>query len=192
MPALAHFEHADYTLVRPLFSIFNRRIEVWSPEGALVAMVELPWFTFRTELIVYSDAAAMVPMMIIRMRRLANWDREHDLLDPSGARIACLRKYRLQSLFRDKWDILDSEDRISGQMIEEGPALLRRFIRLIPGEHRIDLGGRTVAEVHQEFSLWRKIFRLNILRIEDPISPQFAIACALVAMLADLKRERRE
>jgi hypothetical protein len=191
MQELTRFGHADYTLIRPLFAVFNRRIEVWAPDGQLVAMVSLPWFTLRTELIVYSDEAQTLPMMIIRMRRLAAWDLEHDLLDPGGQRIACLRKYRLQSLFRDKWDILDAEDRVSGQMIEEGPALLRRFIKLIPGSHRIDLGGKTVAEVEQDFSLWRRVFRLTILKTDDPIAPQFAIACALVAMLADLRREQR-
>jgi hypothetical protein len=189
---LQPFAHTDYTLVRPIFSIFNRRIEVYSPEGSLVALVELPWFTFRTELIVYADAAQLQPLLVIRMRRLANFGREHDLLDAqSGARLCCLRKDLLGSIFRDQWDILDGDDRVSGQMIEEGPAIWRRFIRLIPGQHRVELGGRTVARVQQEFHLFRRVFNLEIVPGEDPVEPRFAIACALVAMLADLRRERR-
>jgi hypothetical protein len=189
---LQPFEHADYTLIRPLFSIFNRRIEIFAPDGRMIALVELPWFTLQTELIVYADTAGLQPMMVIRMRTLANWDREHDLLDPgTGQRIACLLKHRFASLLRDRWDILDQDDRVSGMMIEEGPAIWRRFIRMIPGHHRIELGGRTVAHVRQEFALFRRVFQLQIERIDDPIEPRFAIACALVAMLQDLRRERR-
>jgi hypothetical protein len=77
-------------------------------------------------------------------------------------------------------------------MVEEGPAIWRRFFRFLPGQHRIELGNRTVARVQQEFHLFRRVFHLRILPVEDPIEPRFAIACALVAMLADLRRERRD
>jgi hypothetical protein len=190
---LQPFEHAAYTLVRPLFSLtFQRITRVYAPDGRLAAVVEHPFFALRSELIVYSDEARLVPLFVVRTRRLATIDREHDLLDPGGARLGCLRTRGFASLLRDQWDILDDRDAIAGEMVEEGPALWRRFIRLIPGQHRIDLGNRTVARVRQEFSLFRRIFHLHILPVEDPIEPRFAIACALVAMLADLRRERRD
>ena len=190
---LQRFEHVSYTLVRPLFNLnFQRITRVYGADGKLAAMVEQPWFRLRTELIVYADEAQLVPLFVIRTRRLATLDREHDLLDPGGARLGCLRTRGIASLFRDQWDILDDRDQPAGEMIEEGPALIRRFIKLWPGHHRIDLGRRTVATIQQQFHLFRRVFNLHILPVEDPIEPRFAIACALVAMMADLRREQRE
>jgi uncharacterized protein YxjI len=189
---LQPFDHPAYELVRPLFSPgFQRVTRVYAPDGQLVATVEQPFFRLRTELVVYSDEAQLSPLFVIRTRRLAALDREHDLLDPGGARLGCLRTRGLASLFRDQWDILGDDDALAGEMVEEGPALWRRFFRLLPGQHRIDLGGKTVAQVRQEFHFFRRVFQLRILPVEDPIEPRFAIACALVAMMADLRRERR-
>ncbi|HEX4381503.1 MAG TPA: hypothetical protein VH083_01080 [Myxococcales bacterium] len=165
---------------------------MYAADGSLAAMVEYPWFRLRTELIVYADEGQLVPLFIMRTRRLATLDREHDLLDPGGARLGCLRTRGIASLFRDQWDILDDRDRPAGEMIEEGNSLLRRVVKMWPGHHRIDLGRRTVARIQQRFHLFRRVFDLTILPVEDPIEPRFAIACALVAMHADLRREQRE
>jgi hypothetical protein len=190
---LTRFEHVSYTLVRPLFNLnFQRITRVYAADGSLAAMVEYPWFRLRTELIVYADEAQLVPLFIMRTRRLATLDREHDLLDPGGARLGCLRTRGIASLFRDQWDILDDRDLPAGEMIEEGNSLLRRVVKMWPGHHRIDLGRRTVARIQQRFHLFRRVFDLTILPVEDPIEPRFAIACALVAMHADLRREQRE
>jgi len=77
-------------------------------------------------------------------------------------------------------------------MTEDGPYLWRRLFRIIPGRHRIELGGRTVADITQVFHLFKREFDLDILQVHDPIEPRFAIACALIAMMADLRRENRE
>lgn len=188
---LQPFEHPAYELVQSFFSSgFQRVTRVCAPDGQLVATVEQPFFRLRTELVAYTDEAQLSPLFVIRTRRLATLDREHDLLDPGGARLGCLRTRGMASMFRDQWDILGDDDALAGEMVEEGPALWRRFFRLLPGQHRIDLGGRTVARVRQEFHFFRRVFQLRILPVEDPIEPRFAIACALVAMMSDLRRER--
>ncbi len=190
--ALEPFAHASYTLVRPLFS-WRRIVRVFTPEGALAAVVEQPWFRLRGEMILYADEAQTDPLLVIRNRRLAAVNMEHDLLDAkSGVRLGVVRTRGWRSMFRDTWDILDGDDRPAGLMIEEGPYVWRRFIKLIPGRHRIELGGRDVARVSQVFHFFRREFVLEILQQDDPIEPRFAIACALIAMMADLRRENRE
>jgi hypothetical protein len=190
--AIQRYEPATYTLIRPWFSLgFGLVTRVFGPDGELAAVVEHPFVRLRTELIVYSDEERLSALFVIRTRRLATIDREHDLLDPGGQRLGSLRTRGVASLLRHQWDILAGGDELAGEMIEEGPALWRRFLRLLPGEHRIDLGRRTVARVKQEFHFFRRVFHLSILPVEDPIEPRFAIACALIAMMADLRRERR-
>lgn len=188
---LEAFSHSSYVLVRPLFS-FNRVYRVFDPRGELVAFVEQPWFRLRTELVMYADEAQLRPILVLKNRRFAALNMEHDLFDASsGERLGVIRNRGWQSLWRDAWDILDASEAPAGEILEEGPWLWRRFLRFLPGRHRIDLGGREVARISQVFHFFRREFVLQILAVEDPIEPRFAIACALIAMMADLRREDR-
>ena len=190
--SLEPFAHASYTLVRPLFS-WRRVYRVFTPSGALAAVAEQPWFRLRSEVVLYADEAQTQPILVLKSRRFAAVNMEHDLFDAqSGLRLGVLRTRGLRSIFRDTWDILDGDEHLAGIMIEDGPYLWRRFMRLLPGRHRIELGGRVVATVTQMFHLFRREFRLDLLQASDPIEPRFAIACALIAMVADLRRENRE
>jgi hypothetical protein len=180
----------SYTLVRPVFS-WRRIYRVYSADGALAAVVEQPWFRLRGELVMYADEEQTRPILVLKNRRVAAVNMEHDLFDAgSGQRLGVIRDRGLRSMFRDTWDILDADERLAGRMVEDGPAFWRRLLRLLPGRHHIELGGREVARIQQIFHFWRREFELRILEVDDPIEPRFAIACALIAMMADLRRER--
>ena len=190
--SLQAFSHASYTLVRPLFS-WRRIYRVFAPDGSLSAFVEQPWFRWRTELTIYADEEQTQPILVIKNRRFAAVNMEHDLFDAqTGGRLGVVRTRGWKSMFRDTWDILDAEERPCGMMIEDGAYFWRRIFKLIPGRHHIELGGRTVAEITQVFHFFRREFDLDIIEQEDAIEPRFAIACALIAMMADLRRENRE
>ncbi|MFN2547982.1 MAG: hypothetical protein ABR567_11155 [Myxococcales bacterium] len=190
--SLQAFSHASYTLVRPLFS-WSRVYRVFAPDGSLAAFVSQPWFRLRTELIIYGDEEETQPILVIKNRRFAAVNMEHDLFDAmTGARLGVVRTRGLSSLFRDTWDILDADERPAGLMIEDGPYFWRRFLKFIPGRHHIELGGRVVATIAQVFHFFRREFELDIIQQDDPIEPRFAIVCALIAMMADLRSENRE
>jgi hypothetical protein len=187
--SLQAFSHSTYTLVRPIFS-WRRVTRVHAPDGSLSAFVLQPWFRLRPELTIYADEEMSQPILLIKNRRFAALNMEHDLYDPAtGQRLGVVRTRGLRSVFRDSWDILDADERAAGQMIEEGPYFWRRIIKLIPGRHRIELGGRDVATIEQRFHFFRKVFDLHLEQVDDPIEPRFAIACALIAMMADIRRE---
>jgi hypothetical protein len=189
--SLQAFGHPSYTLIRPLFS-FRRIYRVFAPDGSLAAFVEQPWFRWRSELTLYADEEQLQPILVIKSRRFAAVNMEHDLFDAqSGRRLGVLRTRGLKSIFRDTWDILDADERPAGLMIEDGAYFWRRIIKLIPGRHRIELGGRVVAHITQVFHVFVREFELDLAQVDDPIEPRFAIACALLAIMADLRREER-
>src|SRR5438477_4808545 len=142
---LQAFSHASYTLLRPLLS-WRRGYRVFAPDGSLAAFVEQPWFRLRTELTLFTDESQTEPILVIKNRRFAAVNMEHDLFDAqTGARLGVIRTRGLRSLFRDTWDILDAQERPAGMMVEDGAFFWRRIIKLIPGRHHIELGGREVA-----------------------------------------------
>src|SRR5882672_2525957 len=85
--SLDAFSHASYVLVRPLFS-WSRVYRVHTSDGRLVAFVEQPWFRLRTELVMYADEAQLQPILVLKNRRIAALNMEHDLFDAgSGQRV---------------------------------------------------------------------------------------------------------
>lgn len=188
---LEAFSDASYVLVRPLFS-WRRMYRVHAAGGQVVALVEQPRLRLRAELVMYADEAQLQPILVLKNRRLAAVNMEHDLFDAaSGERLGVIRTRGWRSIWRNTWDILDARERPAGQMLEDGPWFWRRIIRFLPGRHHIELGGRVVARIAQRFHLFRREFQLEILPVDDPIEPRFAIACTLIAMMADLRREDR-
>ena len=189
--SLDAFSHASYVLVRPLFS-WTRVYRVYGPDGGLVAFVEHPFFRLRTELVMYADESQLQPILVLKNRRIAALNMEHDLFDAqTGQRLGVIRTHGWRSLWRNTWDILDADDRPAGRMLETGNWFSRRILRFLPGQHQIELGGRVVARIVQRFHFFKRQFLLEILPVADPIEPRFAIACALIAMMADLRRENQ-
>jgi hypothetical protein len=189
--SLDAFCHATYVLVRPVFSWW-RVYRVYAPDGELVAFVEQPWLRLRTELVMYADEAQLHPILVLKNRRIAAVNMEHDLFDATtGEPLGVIRTKGWRSMWSNSWDILDAEERPAGRMLEDGPWFWRRIFRFLPGRHHIELGGREVARIAQRFHFFRREFHLDLLPVDDPIEPRFAIACALIAMMADLRRENR-
>src|SRR6476620_5673716 len=99
--ALDAFSRTSYVLVRPLFS-FSRVYRVFGPSGELAAFVEQPWFRLRTELVMYADEAQLQPILVLKNRRFAALNMEHDLFDAmTGQRLGVIRTRGWRSLWRD-------------------------------------------------------------------------------------------
>jgi hypothetical protein len=98
--APAVFVHNSYTLVRPLFS-WRRVYQVFAPDGSLAAFVEQPWFRLRTELVVHADEEQLAPILVIKNRRFAALNMEHDLFDAlSGQRLGVVRNLGMMADLR--------------------------------------------------------------------------------------------
>jgi hypothetical protein len=75
-------------------------------------------------------------------------------------------------------------------MQEDTLSLLRRFIKFWPGRHHIEIGGEPVAYLTQRFHLLWREFDLVLPPNSQTIDSRFLLACALIAVMADLRRER--
>src|SRR5438105_15438690 len=97
----AAFAHSSYTLVRPMFS-WGRVYRVFAPDGSLSAFVRHPWFRLRSELTVYADEEELEPILLIKNRRFAAINMEHDLFDAkTRVRLGVVRNRGFRSLFLD-------------------------------------------------------------------------------------------
>ena len=187
------FQQPAYAIVRPLWSLLGRVYRVYTPDGRLAMFVRRPFLRIRDRLILFADEDETVPLLEIRNRSLLSFNMCHDVLDAlSGVRLGSVRSRGLSFMWRDAWDVLDPEDRVCGSMQEDTLSLFRRFFSFWPGRHHIEIGGEVVALLVQQFRIFRKVFSLQLLPASQNVDARFLIACALVAVMADVRRESRE
>lgn len=186
------FSFDRYVIRRPFFSIFGRRFHVFAPDGRLMLFVKHPIFRWREEFSVFTDETETVPVLKIRARQIVALDLAHDIFDArNGEHVGTLKRRGWKSFIRDHWDILDAANQPVGQLEEQGWALLRRFLPILTSRHSIQLGGVEVAHLRQIFHFFVKEFELDLSMGRGKIDPRFAVACALLAVMAESQREDR-
>jgi uncharacterized protein YxjI len=188
--ALAAQEHL--TVKRPFWQWFSRKFEVMAPDGRLLAYIKHPIFKLRDEFTIYADREQQSPILFVKVRKLITLNHCYDVFDPATQkRLGSLRKRGMKSIVRDTFDVLDENEAEVGLLEEQGSALLRRVFPFLTSKHRLEIGGTEVARMRQVFRFFVKEFHLDLSPGKGRIDPRFAVACCLLALMAEAQREQR-
>ena len=186
----ARFACQQYIIKRPAFSFFGRKYYVYAPDGSLVLFLKHPLMKLRSEFTMYTDDSESTPLLVVRARAVIALNMAHDVTDAqTGEMTGSIRSRGIKSIIRDTWDILDSKDEVVGLMEEEGFAMLRRVLPILPGRHKIELRGQLVATLKQRFRFFGKEVVLDLSPGGDLLDHRFGIACALLALMKESARE---
>jgi len=189
-PQANRFAHQQFTVKRPFLSFLGRKYYVYAPDGSLVLFLKHPVMKLRGEFTIYTDESENTPLLTVRARKIVSLNMAHDVFDPAtGDKTGSIRSRGMKSIIRDTWDILDANDQVIGIMEEEGFALLRRFLKFLPGRHKIELDGQRVATFQQKFRFFTKEAVLDLSPGGDKLDPRFGVACALLALMKESARE---
>ncbi len=170
--------------------MLGRKYYVYAPDGSPVAFLKHPLMKLRGEFTIYADETETAPLLLVRARQVVALNMAHDVMHPNtGERIGSIRSRGLTSIFQDVWDILDVNDQPVGLIEETGLAMLRRFIKFLPGSHKIELHGELVATLKQKFRFFIKEEMLDLSPGGDRLDHRFAVACALLALMKESARE---
>jgi len=195
MPIVNNDPLADgqLTIRRPFFSFLDRTFRVSDAAGALVAFVRHPLLKLREQFNVFADEAMSQPLAIVKARQMIAINFAYDVRDPqSDAWLGTLRSRGLKSLLRDTWDLLDQSEQPIGLMEETGHSLLRRFFPILPGHWRVVIGDREVARVDQVFRFFVKEYQLTLQATGAGVDRRYLLACALLAVMRENRREERD
>jgi hypothetical protein len=189
-PHKDRFAYQQYVIKRPFLSFLGRKYYVYAPDGSLVVFLKHPLMKLRGEFTIYTDESETTPLLVVRARNMIALNMAHDVMDPNtGEKLGSIRSRGLKSIFRDVWDILDANDQAVGLIEETGFAMLRRFIKFLPGRHNIELHGQLVATLRQTFRFFIKEEVLDLSPGGDKLDHRFAVACALLALMKESARE---
>ncbi len=161
------FELDEYLIRRQVFKFLGAGFHVYDKNDALVAYSKQKAFKLKEDIRVYSDESQTNELLLIQARQIIDFSAAYDMVDSSsGTKVGAARRKGFTSMFRDSWELLDTEDKPIGTLKEDsaGMALLRRFVNLIPQTFHLDAGGSRVA-FKQHFNPF--IYKLSVTIPKD-------------------------
>lgn len=179
-----------YRIKRPFWSFLERTFRVFSPDGQLYMLVRHPIFRLREEFVVHADEGRTRGLLRVKSRQMIAINFTFDVFDhDTGQLLGSIQKKGLKSLFRDKFIILSPEGAEIGHAEEQGHSILRRFIPLMTSKHAVFIEGEQVAFIRQIFRFFIKEFDVTLQPTK--VDPRFVLAIALLALMAEARREDR-
>ena len=181
---------SHYIIRRKFWSFFERVFRVFTGDGQLIMYIQHPLLKLREEFMVYADEAKTRALLRVKSRQVIAINFCFDVADAQDGRLlGSVQKKGLRSILRDKFIILDPLGLEIGYAEEQGAALLRRFFPLLTSKHAIFVNGQQVAFIRQRFRFFTKEFEVDLQ--QSSVDPRFVLAVALLALMAEARREDR-
>jgi len=147
-----------------------------------------PLLKLREEFTVYADEAQTKPLLFMKSKQVIAINFAFDVTDATtGEVMGTVQKRGLKSIVRDKFLILDPAGTEVGYMEEQGASIMRRIFPWLTSKHAIFIGGSQVAYIRQRFRFFTKEFDVEMT--PGGTDPRFVLACALLALIAEARRE---
>ena len=179
---------SHYIIRRKFWSVFERVFRVFTGDGQLIMYIQHPLLKLREEFMVYADEAKTRPLLQVKSKQIVAINFSYDVSDAqTGELLGSVQKRGLRSILRDKFLILDPHGTEIGYAEEQGAALLRRLFPILTSKHAIFVGGDQVAYIRQRFRLFTKEFEVDTR--PSSVDPRFVLAVALLALIAEARRE---
>jgi uncharacterized protein YxjI len=179
---------SSYTIKRRFWSFLERIFRVYTADGQLIMFVKHPVLKLREEFQVYADEARTRPLLLVKSQQAIAINFSYQVLDTqTGELLGTVQKKGLRSIIRDKFIILDPRGDEIGYAEEQGSSILRRIFRFLPGHHAIFIEGAQVASIDQRFRFFAREF--DVTTHPTKLDPRFVLAVALLALMADARRE---
>ncbi len=158
------FLHNHYLLKRQFFKLLGQNFRIFDPQGSLVLFSHQKAFKLREDIRIYGDEAKTQELLSIQARQIIDWSAAYDVVDATTReKVGAFKRKGWSSLIRDKWIVMDAQDREIG-MIEEDKvalALIRRFLTaLIPQNYDLTMNGRKAVDLKQRFNPF--VYHLDI------------------------------
>jgi uncharacterized protein YxjI len=179
---------SHYVIKRKFWSIFERVFRVFTGDGQLIMYIQHPLLKLREEFMVYADEAKTRPLLRVKSKQVIAINFSYEVLDAeTGQELGAVQKRGLRSIIRDKFHIFDASGNEVGYAEEQGASILRRFFPWLTSKHAIFVGGAQVAFIKQRFRFFTKEFEVDTQ--PSALDPRFVLAIALLALIAEARRE---
>ncbi|MBL0221156.1 MAG: hypothetical protein IPQ07_45785 [Myxococcales bacterium] len=188
MESVSLVTQSHYIIKRKFWSVFERVFRVFTGDGQLIMYIQHPLLKLREEFMVYADEAKTRPLLRVKSKQVIAINFSYEVHDAvTDALLGSVQKRGLRSIVRDKFHIFDPAGVEIGFAEEQGASILRRIFPLLTSKHAIFQGTTQVAFIKQQFRFFNKEFTVDTQ--PSSMDPRFVLAVALLALIAEARRE---
>ena len=157
----------QYLIREKFLKIFGNKFRIMDSQDNLYGFCEQKRFRIKEDLRIYDDEQKNNEWLVIKQRNLVDAWGGFDIVDPKeGVHLGTIRRKFWKSILRTKWELLDSEGREIGMLIEDslGYAIARRtFLGILPKQYTLWTSGDDQAiTMRQKFNPIIKKLVVNI------------------------------
>ncbi len=185
------YQHDVFQARRQLFKLLGAAFHLRTTDGRLLAYSKQKAFKLREDIRVFADEAQTVELLTIHADSIIDFSAAYKVIDSqSGEHVGSLRRKGWSSIFRDSWELLDSEGVVRGRVIEDSgwKAFARRMIDLakfvLPQSYLIQVDGQTVATMKQNFLGIPPAFTIDLSHDTDGRLPRPLAVATVILLLA--------
>lgn len=139
--------------------------------GAILGFSKQKLFKLKEDIRIYTDETMSTELFRIQQQQILDIWGTFAVIDSfTNSVLGYVKRKALASTFvRDEWEIYDPNNQLIGGMYEStGRGLARKYLPgggLIPEKITLELQGRPVAEINQQFKIIGDIWEMNCLNV---------------------------
>lgn len=183
-----------YRLRKKALAIAN---QYWIEDasGRALAYSRQKMFKLKEDIRIYTDESMATELFRIQQQQVLDvWGNFAVIDSATNQTLGYVRRKALSSAFvRDEWEIRDAAQQLVGGISEQtGRGLARKWIpggALIPEKMTLQLGGRPVAVIDQEFKIVGDIWNVNCQGVPPNFDRRVLLGCTLLMSMIERARK---
>jgi uncharacterized protein YxjI len=160
--------------------------------GQQLAYSKQKFWKFKEDIRIYTDESMAEELFRIMQPQIIDaWGRFNVIDSETDALLGYFRRKALRSGFiSDAWELYNRDGYLIGKLKEgTGRGLLRKFINVIPEKITMELDGRPVVQIDQQFKIIGDIWDVECHSLPDDFDRRVLLAG--VVLMAMIERQRK-
>jgi uncharacterized protein YxjI len=178
------FKGNHFTIKQKKLSLGNKYY-VEDSTGKTVAFIHQKLLKLKEDIRIFTDETMTHEIMKISQEQILDFSGSYQVMDSmSGQLLGILKRKGLKSMFKDEWQILNTQRQEVGLIKERGGFMwfLRRFIfKWIPYKYDILLHENPVGEITEKMQIIGDTYTLDLSK--DPnvtLDRRLAVVCCVM------------
>lgn len=152
-------------------------------------------FKLKEDIRVYTDEGMQTELFRIQQQQIMDtWGNFAVIDSATNAVLGYVRRRAVSSAFvRDEWEVQDVAHQLIGGIYEStGRGLARKWLPgggLIPEKMTLELQGRPVAEINQQFQIIGDIWEIQCKNVGSSVDRRVLLGCALLMSMIERARK---
>jgi uncharacterized protein YxjI len=149
----------------------------------------------KEDIRIYSDESMNDELFCIKQKQIMDvWGTFAVIDSHTNQKIGYIKRGFLSEFGRDAWEVQNANQQVIGRIFEQslGRALTRKYVPgggLVPEKMTLELDGKPVAEINQQFKIIGDIWDMNCLQVPQDFDRRVLLSCML--LMGTIERSRK-